>query len=135
MAYTIGLAQSGYPKDGDAIAQIRGFAAEAAEAGCQLIVFPENSMWPRRLSAEELVELAEPVDGRFVHDVAQIMREFGLWAVFTMNERNPDGGVPFNTAVVVDDAGEIRASYRKCHLYDALELNVLMPSSIAVISD
>lgn len=120
MAFTIGLAQSGYPEDGDVIAQARGYAARAAEAGCQLLVFPENFMWPRKLSAQELFELAEPVDGPFVQEVCQVMREFGLWAVFTMNEVNPAGGPPFNVAVVVDDAGQVRGSYRKCHLYDAL---------------
>jgi predicted amidohydrolase len=85
-----------------------------------LLVFPENFMWPRKLALDELKAIAEPVDGPFVRDVAQIMREFGLWAVFTMNERNPEGDLPFNTAVVVDDAGALRGSYRKCHLYDAL---------------
>lgn len=120
MGYTIGLAQSGYPVDGDVLAQTREYAARAVEAGCQLIVFPENYMWPRKLSVEELVALAEPIEGPFVQGVAQIMREAGLWAVFTFNERNPEGGLPFNTAVAVDADGNVLASYRKCHLYDAL---------------
>lgn len=120
MTYRIGLAQTGYPADGDVIAQMRDCARQAAEAGCQLVVFPENSMWPRRQSAEDLIALAEPVDGPFVQGVAGVMRECGLWAVFTINECNPEGGVPFNTAVAVDDTGVVRASYRKCHLYDAL---------------
>lgn len=120
MGYTIGLAQSGYPADGDVAAQARAFGRRAAEAGCQLLVFPENFMWPRKLALDELVALAEPVDGPFVQGIAQVMRECGVWAVFTMNERNPEGGLPFNTAVVVDDAGNVCGSYRKCHLYDAL---------------
>ncbi|MDO4400409.1 MAG: nitrilase-related carbon-nitrogen hydrolase [Coriobacteriia bacterium] len=120
MAYTIGLAQSGYPEDGDVRAQARAYAQRAAEAGCQLVVFPENFMWPHKLSLEELIALAEPVDGPFVEDVAAIMAEHGLWAVFTMNERNPEGGLPFNTAVVSGPDGQVHASYRKCHLYDAL---------------
>lgn len=120
MSYTIGLAQSGYPADGDVRAQARAYAERASDAGCQLLVFPENFMWPRKLSRDELVALAEPIDGQFVQDIAQIMGEFGLWAVFTMNERNPDGGLPFNTAVAVDSDGQVSASYRKCHLYDAL---------------
>lgn len=120
MGYLIGLAQSGYPADGDVRAQARAYAKRAVDAGCRLIVFPENFMWPAKLSVEELVALAEPVDGPFVQDVVAIMQEHGLWAVFTMNERNPEGGLPFNTAVVVDDAGAVRACYRKCHLYDAL---------------
>lgn len=120
MEYTIGLAQSGYPENGDVVAQARRYASRAAEAGCQLILFPEDFMWPRGLSAKALHDMAEPVDGPFCQGVAEVMREHGLWAVFTMNESNPAGGAPFNTAVIVSDAGEIRGSYRKCHLYDAL---------------
>jgi predicted amidohydrolase len=102
------------------LAQARSFAQRAVEAGCRLLVFPENFMWPCKLDAAELMELAEPVDGPFVAGIAGIMREFGLWSVFTMNERNPEGGRPFNTAVAVDSAGQVLESYRKCHLYDAL---------------
>ena len=120
MGYTIGLAQSGYPADGDVLAQARSYADRAAAAGCQLAVFPENFMWPHKLKLDELVAMAEPVDGPFVQGVAEIMRAHGLWAVFTMNERNGEGGLPYNTAVVVNDAGQLVASYRKCHLYDAL---------------
>lgn len=120
MGYRIGLAQSAYPAEGDVLAQTRSYAQRAVEAECQLLVFPENYMWPRKLDNEGVAQLAEAIDGPFVSSVADIMREFGLWSVFTMNERNPDGGRPFNTAVAVDDAGQLVASYRKCHLYDAL---------------
>lgn len=119
MGYTIGLAQSAYPEDGNVLAQARKYAEWAVEAGCHLLVFPENFMWPHKLPLPELIELAQPVDGQFVQDVAGIMSEYGLWAVFTMNEQNPDGDLPFNTAVAVDDAGNVQGSYRKCHLYDA----------------
>ena len=120
MAFTIGLAQSGYPEDGNVIAQAREYVERAMAQGCQLLVFPENFMWPRKLSAKELFDLAEPVDGPFVQAMCEVMREFGLWAVFTMNEINPAGGPPFNVAIVVDGEGQVRGTYRKCHLYDAL---------------
>ena len=120
MAFRIGLAQSGYPADGDVLSQARNFMQRAGDEGCDLLVFPENFMWPRKLSAAELRELGEPVDGTFVQGVAAAARDVGLWVVFTMNETNPAGGQPFNTAVAVDDAGAVRGAYRKCHLYDAL---------------
>lgn len=120
MAFTMGLAQSGYPENGDVRAQARRFATQAVEAGCSLVVFPENFMWPGKLSAEELKALAEPIDGPFVQGMCETMGEAGIWAVFTMNERNEAGGPPFNVAVVVDSEGNVRGSYRKCHLYDAL---------------
>ena len=120
MGYKIGLAQSGYPAAGDVLAQARSYAKRAANAGCQLLVFPENFMWPKKLSRDELIARAEPLDGRFAQDMAHVAKEHGLWIVFTMNEHNAANEPPFNTAVVVDDTGELRGSYRKCHLYDAL---------------
>ncbi|MBQ1840036.1 MAG: hypothetical protein II128_01720 [Atopobiaceae bacterium] len=66
MGFRLGLAQSGYPADGDVLAQVRSFAASAAEQGADLLVFPECLMSPRELSAGELRELAEPLDGPFV---------------------------------------------------------------------
>lgn len=120
MKWKIALVQSGYPDAGGAVAQAKRFAEHAAEAGCRMVVFPENFMCPRKLDAAELAELAEPLDGPFVRAVDEVARESGLWVVFTALERNPQGGRPFNTAVAVDDFGAVRGSYRKCHLYDAL---------------
>ena len=119
MAFAIGLAQCGHPLDGDVLAQVEAFAAAAAEEGVSLLAFPECLMQPRELSAEELRELAEPLDGPFARGVAETAARLGLWIAFTMSETNSAGGPPFNTAVVVDDAGEVRGTYRKCHLYDA----------------
>ena len=119
MAFLMGLAQCGQPADGDVLAQVEAFAAAAAGEGVRLLVFPECLMLPRSLSADELRDLAEPIDGPFVAGVAASARGHGLWIAFTMYERDPEGGRPFNTAAVVDDAGVVRGAYRKCHLYDA----------------
>ncbi|MEE1159040.1 MAG: nitrilase-related carbon-nitrogen hydrolase, partial [Atopobiaceae bacterium] len=52
-------------------------------------------------------------------EVARIARAQSLWIVYTMNETNPAGGPPFNTAVVLGSDGSIQGAYRKTHLYDA----------------
>lgn len=119
MEFRLGMAQSGYPADGDVISQAESFARRAEEQDVSLLVFPEDFMWPRKLSAAELRELAEPLDGPFVQDMARIAHRHGLWMAFTMNEANPAGGPPFNTLAVVGAAGVLRGAYRKCHLYDA----------------
>lgn len=119
MAFTLALAQCGNPQDGSVLTQVETFAAQARQAGAQMLVFPENLMTPHRLTPSELCAQAEPLEGSFAQGVATIARTYGLWVVFTMNERNPSGGQPYNTAVIADDAGALRASYRKCHLYDA----------------
>ncbi len=99
MAFKLGLAQS--------IDQI----GPASAAGVDLLVFPEDFM--------PSPEQAEPLDGPFVRNAQEAARAHGLWMVFTTFETNPAGGPPFNTAVVVDNEGEVRGTYRKCHLYDA----------------
>ncbi|WP_350454201.1 carbon-nitrogen hydrolase family protein [Slackia heliotrinireducens] len=119
MQLTIALAQSGFPKKGDAIAQAERYAEKAAAAGAQLLVFPENFMLPGILDSEGVKEISEPLGGPFARAMADIALRHHLWIVYVMFEENPDGGQPFNTAVTVDAEGVQRGAYRKCHLYDA----------------
>lgn len=119
MAFILSLAQAGYPENGDVLAQAERFASQAEAAGAALLVFPEDFMSPRKLSRDEAFALAEPLDGPFVRGMCELARAHGLWIVFTMSEVHPEGLVPFNTAIAVDDAGQVRGTYRKTHLYDA----------------
>lgn len=118
MAFRLGLAQCGYPADGDVIAMMGRFCEEAAEKGCSLLAFPEDLMSPKPLSAEGLRALAEPADGPFVAAACELAQRFGLWLAVSFYERNGDGA-PFNTAAVISSEGELCGSYRKVHLYDA----------------
>lgn len=119
MGFTLGLAQTAFPKDGSSIDQVRRCAQTACKRNAALLAFPENLMCPRELTATELKDLAEPLDGPFVKGICGIAQQCGLWIAFTMSETSAAGGPPFNTAVVVSDAGTIAGTYRKCHLYDA----------------
>ncbi len=119
MQFTLALAQSGYPQDGDVLAQIEGFATRAEAAGAAMLCFPEALMSPHEPSAPELYALAETLDGPFMQGVGRIATRHHLWIVGTMSEVNPAGGPPFNTAFAVDDRGVLAGSYQKCHLYDA----------------
>ena len=85
---------------------------------CSTTLFPEDLMSPTHLEPSKLRDYAEPLDGPFVTHLRELARRWGLWIVFTTYEANPNGA-PYNTAVVVDRAGEVRGTYRKCHLYDA----------------
>lgn len=127
MSFTIGLAQCAHPADGDVIALVSRFAHEAARQSASLLLFPECLMTPFEKTPCDFRASAEPLDGPFSQAVAHIAREYGLWVIYTMNERNDaaaEGGhacaLPYNTAVVVDDKGMRRGFYRKAHLYDAL---------------
>ena len=118
MAFRLALAQCAHRADGDAIALVEDWAGRAADAGADLLAFPESLMTPFELTREQFIAAAEPLDGPFGREVAAIARERGLWMLYCANELNPSGGAPFNSAVLVDDAGERRAVYRKVHLFD-----------------
>lgn len=119
MRFTVALAQCAYPSDPDVLSQVDAWCEEASAQGADLVVFPEDLMSPRPLSPAELCQIAEPLDGAFARGVAACADRHGVWVAFTLYERNDEGGQPYNTAVLVDDAGTIVASYRKTHLYDA----------------
>lgn len=121
MEFTLALAQCAHPEDGDVVGLVDTWARRAKQDGAQLLVFPESLMTPFEQSPEQFAAAAQPLDGPFTQAVDAIAREQGLWMVYTANEQNSAGGAPFNTAVVVDDAGRRRAFYRKVHLFDVGE--------------
>ena len=119
MKVTIGLAQTCHPDDGDVIGLVERWALDAKRRGVDLLVFPESLMTRYELALGQFEAEAQPLDGPFARTVDDIARRTGLWMVYTVNEKNPDSLKPFNTAVVVDDEGCVRATYRKVHLFDA----------------
>ena len=119
MTFVLAISQTQFPADGNVLAHARAIAERAHRESASLLVFPENLMLPREVSASELCETAQPLEGPFVEGMRSIARELSMWIVFTMSENNPASGLPFNTAVTVDSAGAVRGVYRKCHLYDA----------------
>lgn len=93
---------------------------ETAARGAKLVVLPENFAFmgrddDRRAHAEPLGDLSAPIQGT----LSRLARSHGVTVVGGgMPEQNPDGGAPFNTAVVFDEHGALVASYRKIHLFD-----------------
>ncbi|MBR0404846.1 MAG: hypothetical protein IJI68_06540 [Eggerthellaceae bacterium] len=116
MGFKLGLAQCCHPADGDVVRMVDEWAGRAKEAQVDLLVFPESLMTPFEQSPEEFAKAAEPLDGPFCQAVDQVASRHGIWMVYTANERG--GTFPFNTAVVVDDAGKRHGIYRKAHLFD-----------------
>ena len=116
MGFRLGLAQCCHPADGDVVHMVDEWAERAKEAQVDLLVFPESLMTPFEQSPEAFAEAAEPLDGPFCQAVDQIAVRYGIWMVYTANESGVEH--PFNTAIVVDDAGNKRGVYRKVHLFD-----------------
>jgi predicted amidohydrolase len=89
----------------------------AAADGAQLIVLPEK--WTAMGSQEDLRASAEGLDGAAIEWARAIARELRVDLVAgSILERVPGQEKLANTSVHVDPRGEIRATYRKLHMFD-----------------
>jgi predicted amidohydrolase len=98
--------------------QATGLIERAVKDGAQFVATPENSdmIAPRELR----VAGAEPLDGAFVSSYRALARQHGIWLLLgSFAERSADSQKVHNTSVLIDNGGEIRAVYRKIHLFDA----------------
>ncbi|SKC45674.1 carbon-nitrogen hydrolase family protein [Okibacterium fritillariae] len=93
--------------------------AEAAASGIQLVVFPEYSSFFANPVDGRMVAAAQDLDGPFLRDVRAAAARSGVHVVVGLVEAREDGARFSNTLVAVDPSGDIVATYRKQHLYDA----------------
>ncbi len=96
--------------------QVFGLLEEAAAAGADLAALPE--VWPCQGSAPEMRAAAEPLDGPRVARLAETARRHRMW-VHGGSVLELAGDHVFNTSVLFDREGELAATYRKIHLFDA----------------
>ncbi len=93
--------------------QVAALTREAADAGADLVVFPEATM---RCFGRSLVEVAEPLDGPWATRVRALAAEAGVVVVVGLFTP-ADGGRVANTLLVTGPG--VEASYAKIHLFDA----------------
>ena len=98
---------------------IDGLVDEAARQGAELVVLPEAAMHDFGAADLPLGPVAQPLDGPFVEALSALARRVGVALVAGMFEVSGDQERPFNTLVVVGSDGQLRATYRKAHLYDS----------------
>jgi len=116
---TIALAQmdvaAGRPEAN--LERARDFAAQAHEAGADLLLLPE--LWLHGYDLERAGEWAAPLgEGGFAH-MAGLARDFGLHVAGSLLERHA-GGVS-NAAVLYAPDGALLGSYRKIHLFRLMQ--------------
>ncbi len=112
--------------------RVRTAMGQAADQGADLAVFPEAT---QVRFGSDLQAAAEPLDGPFCSGLAATAKQTGVALVAGVFEPAPDGRV-YNSAVAYDGAGELVASYRKLHLFDAFghrESEVVAPGSVPVL--
>jgi predicted amidohydrolase len=117
----VALCQTNCGEDVEAnLAQVERLLREAGAAGVDLAALPE--VWPRQGSAPQIREAAEPVPGPRTDRLAEIARDHRMW-IHGGSVLELDGGPGeekiFNTSVLFDREGELVATYRKIHLFDA----------------
>jgi predicted amidohydrolase len=89
----------------------------AARDGARLVVLPEK--WSVLGTGRALRDGAEPLDGPAIGWARGVAAELGIDLIAgSVAERVPGEDKLRNTCVHVDPAGEIRALYRKIHLFD-----------------
>lgn len=98
---------------------IEEMAREAAAAGAELVVFPEESMIPSEASTH-LRETATAHWPGFLDTLARIAAEYGL-AVIAGGYEDSGESLPYNTLAALDADGGLLGLYRKMHLYDAFD--------------
>src|SRR4051794_34368064 len=90
---------------------------DAAADGAELVVLPEK--FNVLGSPEQLHAGAEPVPGPTTEWAAALCRELGVWLVAgSIVERVAGDDKLRNTSALIDPEGQIRASYRKVHMFD-----------------
>jgi predicted amidohydrolase len=89
----------------------------AGEHGPGLIALPE--LFTYRGPAAGFRESATELPGPLTEPFAELARRAGAWILLgSLAERSSDPERPYNTSVLLDPSGAIRARYRKRHLFD-----------------
>jgi deaminated glutathione amidase len=89
----------------------------AAAEGAQLVVLPEK--WPVLGTGSDLRDGAEPLDGPAATWARGVARELGIDLVAgSVSERVPGEEKLRNTSLHIGPDGDVRATYRKVHMFD-----------------
>ncbi len=90
---------------------------QAAAKGARVVVLPEVFIWRGNKKLER--EFAEPIPGPTSTAMAELARELGVYLLAgSILEAISGGDKAYNTSLLFDPSGGLRASYRKIHLFD-----------------
>jgi N-carbamoylputrescine amidase len=98
-----------------ALARIEEAAAQGAKVICTQELFRSRYFCQSENPAH--FDLAEPIPGPSTDALCRLAGSLGVVLVGSLFERRTEG-IYHNTAVVIDDQGELLGSYRKMHIPD-----------------
>jgi predicted amidohydrolase len=98
---------------------VADLCARAKDRGCAMLFLPECFAFIG-VKGTDALAVMEPMDGPLLGRYRELAAKHRLWlSLGGFPETGPDrGDRRFNAHVIVDASGEIRASYRKIHLFD-----------------
>lgn len=145
----IGVAQRAPLPCDDQTDALRAFREDVAETlrkhpDVQMLVFPEMHLngtehLPEAERAAALERAAVALDSEFVRSLGAIAAEHGIWLCpgslgesVAPSEQHPEGDF-FNTQLLFDPAGDLRASYRKMFPWRPFEPHT--PGTEFVVAD
>jgi len=89
-------------------------ATKAGYPGMDLIVWPEYSSQGLNTKKWVTDEFLLDVEGPLFQRYAKTCKDLDVWGLFSIMERNPNKNqMPYNTAVIFNNEGEIALKYRK----------------------
>ena len=98
---------------------------EACAKSAQIVFFPECFSFIGA-AAGEAQAVAEPLSGPILARYRELAKQHSVWLSLGGFQERVDGEERiYNTHVVIDGGGEIRATYRKIHLFDVPMVNLV----------
>ena len=90
---------------------------QAAEAGADLIVFPELAYSGYFCPSYQMQQLAEPKDGPFVQQMCKKAKEKRIHIIAGYPEATDVLGKMYNSAIFIDDDGKVIENMRKVYAW------------------
>jgi predicted amidohydrolase len=88
----------------------------AADRGARLVALPET--WAFKGDRDGIMATAEAPDGPSNRALAEVAARRGVWVLAGSVYAPAADGLVANVSALFDPAGELRATYRKIHLFD-----------------
>jgi len=110
-----------------------GGVDQAADAGADLVMFPELILSAGYSLGDKFHDVAEPIPGPTTRTLGEKAREHNMYILAGMAERDATGTV-YNSAVIVGRDGELAGSYRKTHIFTPTESFFALGTKLPVFS-